>query len=207
MLFPRQTLVTFIFCVIFLFAALASISVTLARVYRLQSPPPRSAFIDRPMYKGILYGIYFLPTSINTAWLSVASCLGITVLVESQGVAIASQTVLAACLAVAVAAAGVFVVLQYGDLAYGGTLIWALTAVLTAHTDLVAQLSVIAVGVLVLICALAVYRKWKSRQRDRVYVSEAAVLQESLLPQTTAGPSEPSPPGTAITGAPSADTS
>jgi hypothetical protein len=189
-LFPRQTFMAFIVCAVLLFAGLISIATTCARVYRLNSAmaavrATAPAARESPSNKAVLYALYFLPTSINTAWLSVASCLGMTVLAASQSTGVATQNVLAASLAALVSAIGVYILLQHGDLAYAATLIWALSAVLDAQrVELVRMLAIVAIVVLGLVSGLTVYRRWKLRRRQleasNVEAASAA-LQESLL--------------------------
>ena len=41
--------------------------------------------LQGPLSSGLLYLIYFLPTSVNTAWLSIASGLGALVVPASYG--------------------------------------------------------------------------------------------------------------------------
>ena len=57
------------------------------------------------MSSGLLYLLYFLPTSVNTAWLSIASGLGVLVVPASYGLQ-AHMDAFAAALAVAVTCAG-----------------------------------------------------------------------------------------------------
>jgi hypothetical protein len=206
-LFPRQTFAAFIVCAVLLFAGLASIATTCARVYRVNSsmaavrgtaPAAREA----PSSKAVLYALYFLPTSINTAWLSVASCLGMTVLAASQDAGVATQNVLAASLAALVSAIGVYILLQHGDLAYAATLIWALSAVLDAQrVKLVRILAVLAIVVLGLVSGLTVYRRWKLRRRQLEASSveaASASLHESLLaPEAAVGAAGAGAPGVA----------
>ncbi|WIA36226.1 hypothetical protein OEZ86_007560 [Tetradesmus obliquus] len=189
-LFPRQTLPVFIVCAFLLFAGLASIATTCARVYRVNGSMAAvrgtaPVAQETPSSKAVLYALYFLPTSINTAWLSVASCLGMTVLAASQDTGLATQNVLAALLAALVSGIGVYILLQHGDLAYAATLIWALSAVLDAQRgELVRMLAVLAIVVLGLVSGLTVYRRWKLRQRQLEASSVEAAsagLQESLL--------------------------
>eukprot|EP00882_Tetradesmus_deserticola_P001284 GHRQ01001388.1.p1 GENE.GHRQ01001388.1~~GHRQ01001388.1.p1 ORF type:complete len:318 (+),score=87.53 GHRQ01001388.1:246-1199(+) len=196
-LFPRQTMLAFVGCAVLLFAGLASIATTCTRVYRANAAmasvrATAPAAREAPTSKAILYALYFLPTSMNTAWLSVASCLGVTVLAASQDAGLGTQNVLAACLAALVSAIGVFILLQHGDLAYAATLIWALSAVLDAQrVELVRMLAVLAIVVLGLVSGLTVYRRWKLRRQQLEAASveaASAALQESLLaPEAAAG--------------------
>ncbi|KAF6266061.1 hypothetical protein COO60DRAFT_1475417 [Scenedesmus sp. NREL 46B-D3] len=206
-LFPRQTMLAFVVCAVLLFAGLASIAATCARVYlanasmasvRASGP----AALEAPSSKAVLYALYFMPTSINTAWLSVASCLGVTVLAASQDAGVGTQNVLAACLAALVSAIGVYILLQHGDLAYAATLIWALSAVLDAQrVELVRMLAVLAIVVLGLVSGLTVYRRWKLRRQQleatSVEAASAALQQSLLAPEAAAGAVGVGPSGVA----------
>jgi hypothetical protein len=207
-LFPRQTMLAFVFCAIFLFAGLASIATTCARVYRVNGSmaamrATAPAARDAPSNKAVLYALYFLPTSINTAWLSVASCLGVTVLAAAHSAGLGTQNVLAASLAALVSGIGVYILLQHGDLAYAATLIWALSAVLDAQrVELVRMLAVLAIVVLGLVSGLTVYRRWKLRQQQLeasgVEATSASLQQSLLAPHdATAGVAGVAPSGVA----------
>lgn len=132
----------------------------------------------------VLFGLYALPTSLNTAWLSIASCLGLAVLAASQGMSDVHQNYLAATLAAVVSAFAVWIVLRFRDVAYGLTVIWALSAVLQAQkrVELVRQLSIVAVVLLGLSCAYVVVKRYReSRQAGSRAGGGASGVQESLL--------------------------
>ena len=104
-------------------AALAAMAYALAGLYRL-----------RRQYGGagslLLYAVYFLPTSINAAWLSVATGVAALIAALPHYPAASAELVAASAgVAAAAAAAGLWVVLQYRDTTYGLTLVWALVAV------------------------------------------------------------------------------
>ncbi|KAK9812246.1 hypothetical protein WJX73_007119 [Symbiochloris irregularis] len=108
-------------CLLLLLLALAAFGWTLSRLYRLKE-------LQGPLSSGLLYLLYFMPTSLNTAWLSVASGLGALVVPASYGL----RDHLDACavaLAITVTMAGLVIVHKYRDSAYGLTLMWAFVAV------------------------------------------------------------------------------
>ncbi|GAB4821575.1 hypothetical protein N2152v2_008621 [Parachlorella kessleri] len=76
----------------------------------------------------LLYVAYFLPTSINAAWLSVATAVQLLIALHGSQRQDDLQ-VAAVLLAALVAAGGGYLVLQHRDTAYGLTLIWAFVAV------------------------------------------------------------------------------
>jgi hypothetical protein len=143
LLFPRQTTATFYLSAVLLFAGLACICWTALRTYALVTADP-------PVGPGLLvWTLYVLPTSMNAAWMSVASCLGLDVLAVSQGIPANNEVTLAAVLAIVAAGVGAFVVLQRRDVAWGGVLVWAFVAVFREHADndLIRTLALVAVGV------------------------------------------------------------
>lgn len=100
----------------------------------------------------LLYAAYFLPTSINTAWLSVASA--VQVLICMLGQEHAQLDAPAVLLASAVVAGGAFVCLRYLDTAFGLTLIWALVAVFEQSASTAVQRTAIAGIVVTGLCTL-----------------------------------------------------
>lgn len=114
-------------CMVLLVAALAAMATALRRLYSLKDDfgVPSAA---------LLYSFYCLPTSINTAWLSVASSLGVLVVARAHDIPQSSLGVPAILLAVACTAAGVAVVAIKRDTAYALTLVWALMAVFGRET-------------------------------------------------------------------------
>lgn len=127
----------------------------------------------------LLFALYVVPSSLNTAWLSVASCLGVTVLAASQATAPMHQNLLAAGLATVVSAVGVWIVLKHRDIVYGLTVIWALSAVLQAqkHVDIMQRLSIVAIVVLGLLCGYVVVKRFRQSRGS----AATASMQESLL--------------------------
>lgn len=122
LMFVHDDLLGMWLCLVLLIAALSCMSVALASLYALKDDfgVPSAA---------VLYSLYCLPTSINTAWLSVATSLGMLVVARAHDVSPASLVVPGMLLAIACTAAGVAVVAVKRDTAYALTLVWALMAV------------------------------------------------------------------------------
>lgn len=108
-------------CLVLLCGALAGFGWTLSRLYRLKEQ-------QGPLSSGLLYLLFFLPTSMNTAWLSVATGLGALVVPASYGLQ-QHLDAFAVALAIVVTCAGVLIVHRYRDSAYGLTLVWSFVAV------------------------------------------------------------------------------
>lgn len=122
--FVRQDVPGMWACLAFLLAALASFASALRRLYTI-----KDEFVQPGGTAALLYAWYLLPTTVNAAWLSVASCLGGLVLARAYGVAAAQLLVPSILLAALVTVAGTWIVYQTRDTAYGLTLVWALMAV------------------------------------------------------------------------------
>lgn len=129
LVFPRETTATFYLSAILLFCGLGAIGWTAGRTHALSAAPAAGS---RP--NQFVWALFVLPTSMNAAWMSVASCLGLDVLAVSQGLPSDNEVALAATLAVIVACVGAAVILAYRDVAWGLVLIWAFVAVLKAPT-------------------------------------------------------------------------
>lgn len=194
LLFPRETTLSFYLSSVLLFAGLGAIGWTAGRTHALTAAMPAGV---RP--NQFIWVLFVLPTSMNAAWMSVASCLGLDVLAVSQGLPAKNELALAATLAVIVAAVGAAVILLYRDVPWGLVLIWAFVAVHSAHPhlQLIRTLAVIAIGVAGLCSGYVGVRWWQDR-RGSSWSSEGAAgegVQAPLLvdspPQgaTTAGPS------------------
>eukprot|EP00878_Enallax_costatus_P024230 GHUV01025839.1.p1 GENE.GHUV01025839.1~~GHUV01025839.1.p1 ORF type:complete len:229 (+),score=21.83 GHUV01025839.1:112-798(+) len=183
--FPRQTLTAFICCAIFLFAGLLCIGGALGRIYNVTHTGSTrivgGTIRRRDRMSPLLFALYSVPTSINTAWLSVASCLGLTVLAASQAMEQSQQTALSAVLAIVVTALGVWVLFKHRDIPYGLTLIWALSAVLQAQqfVSIMYQLSIVAIVILGLSCGFVTVQKIRQWRGGRT-----SSMQESLLGST-----------------------
>ncbi len=100
LLFIQRTVLGMWGCLVSLLTALGGFSMALRRIYSLRDDfaVPSAA---------LLYVAYVLPTAINTAWLSVASSLGVLVVARAHGVdadALAGPAIL---LAAAFTAAGI----------------------------------------------------------------------------------------------------
>eukprot|EP00775_Hariotina_reticulata_P004487 gene4486-biopygen6228 len=197
-IFPQQTSWSFCLCALLLFVALATMWASLRQLYLLVQPAGGPGVVTNPL----MYLLYLLPSSLNAAWLSVASCLGLTVLAASQGVPEWQQRALAAVLAVAVSTAAAAVVLHNMDVAYGLTLIWALTAIIQAHqhVPVVRFLSIVAVAVLLIACGFVVAqqyragRGWDNSSRYAAAMATAAAAEDAAaMHQTLLHPAAQSP--------------
>jgi hypothetical protein len=106
-------------CMFCLLAGFSSFLVALSNLYRLKE--------EESPVSPLLYGVYYLPTSINTAWLSVASCIGIAIVTSIYHLPAPKLGVI--ILAAAGTALSVFCTINQRDTAYGVVLVWALVAV------------------------------------------------------------------------------
>lgn len=187
MSFPQQTYLSFLLCAAFLCAALACIGGSLGRIYSITNTSSTrivgGSIRRRDRMSPVLFGLYALPTSINTAWLSVATCLGLAVLAASQGMSDVRQNYLAVTLATVVSVFAVWIVLRFRDVAYGLTVIWALSAVLQAqkHVELVRQLCIVAIVLLGLSCGFIVVRRIREYRQAQNRTGAGSAVQESLL--------------------------
>lgn len=196
LVFPRETQLTFYLSAVLLFCGLGAIGWTAGRTHALAS-----AHADtRP--NTFVWVLFVLPTSMNAAWMSVASCLGLDVLAVSQGLPQQNEIALASTLAVIVAAVGAAIILSYRDVAWGLVLVWAFVAVLRAHQHLqvIRTLSVIAIGVASLCSGYVAVRHWQGRHGSWSQAagegSGVASMQQPLLVDAQpAGPSQAGPSG------------
>lgn len=185
LVFPRETTLTFYLSAVLLFCGLGAIGWTAGRTHALTAAP---ADIKPNQF---IWVLYVLPTSMNAAWMSVASCLGLDVLAVSQGLPKENELALAATLAVIAAAIGAAIILLYRDVPWGLVLIWAFVAVLRAHQhlELIRTLAVVAIGVSALCSGYVAVRHWQSRHSSwsEAAGERAAAVQQPLLGE--AGPS------------------
>ncbi|KAF8059449.1 hypothetical protein HT031_005254 [Scenedesmus sp. PABB004] len=201
LLFPTQTRASFLGCAALLLGGLAAIGVTLARLHALppgalppgEAPPAGGAGAGSTTHVPLLcFVLFVLPTSLNAAWMSVASALGLALVAASEGAPAGAQGALGAALAAAVAAAGAWVVLARRDVPYGLTLVWAFGGVLAAIARgqhgggdaAVAALAAVA-GLSLAACCAAVTVRHVRRGRGRAAAAAAAppgsLLSEALL--------------------------
>lgn len=178
--FPRATTLTFYLSAVLLFCGLGAIGWTAGRTHALTAAPAGT----KP--NQFIWVLFVLPTSMNAAWMSVASCLGLDVLAVSQGLPKENELALAATLAVIVAAIGAAIILLYRDVPWGLVLIWAFVAVLKAHPhlELIRTLAVIAIGVAGLCSGYVAVRYWQNRRSSWGESAEdraAAGVQQPLL--------------------------
>lgn len=162
----------FSICLIFLAAALASFSLTLRRLYLLIAS-------SQTRIQPFVYAVYVIPTSMNTAWLSVATCLGGLVLAKATGMSPFHLESLSLCLAVAMCSIGLWVIVSQRDGIYGFTLIWALVAIVeqqhkSQRLHLVGLVCIVVLGMFSIMAF--------TRERQQVWDSdEDDDMQQSLL--------------------------
>jgi hypothetical protein len=178
--FPRETTLTFYLSAVLLFCGLGAIGWTAGRTHALTAAPAGT----QP--NQLIWVLFVLPTSMNAAWMSVASCLGLDVLAVSQGLPKDNELALAATLAIIVAAVGAAIILFYRDVPWGLVLIWAFAAVLKAHPhlELIRTLAVIAIGVAALCSGYVAVRHWQNRHSgwgERAADRAATGMQQPLL--------------------------
>ena len=123
------------FALFFIIAALGCMAwgvVRLLAIGKASGPLPK-----RNPLSALAFAAFNVPTSINAAWLSAASCVAILVVPASRGVArdAASVVWLGIALCALITALAVFVALTKPDVAWPATLVWALAAIAVAHGD------------------------------------------------------------------------
>ncbi len=172
--FAREALPAFYLSTIALFGATATFAIVLLRLW---------ALADRRegRVQPLVLLLFYIPTSVNTAWLSVATCLGVLVTAGAQGLPLAAQGPPAVALALVACGVGVWVLVTRRDGAYGLTLLWALVAAVGRHErgSLVESTLLVLIAVVGLFTILAFTRQRQKRDGAR---SESDVeRQEQLL--------------------------
>ncbi|KAL3161438.1 hypothetical protein ABBQ32_010324 [Trebouxia sp. C0010 RCD-2024] len=157
LVFLVRTPLGMVACMIFLLVALASMLFGLSRLYALNRGQASLPSI-------LLHVLFFLPTSINAAWLSVASGLGVLIVPLSYGHTAHLEAAAAVTAAVATAA-GLLTLQREKDVAYGLTLVWSLTAVYAKHKHVQSVMIVSVIGIVLLGIASAAAIVQKQRQR------------------------------------------
>ncbi|KAL4855847.1 hypothetical protein ACK3TF_003614 [Chlorella vulgaris] len=128
-----------------------------------------------PAHSFTVYSAFFLGTSINTAWLSVATAVQLLIALKLGPTNLVPVAVL---LAVLVTSLGAFCVLQEHDTVYGLTLIWALVAVFE-KTESVPVRNV-ALGAIVVLAVLSIASVLRRPGREPQY--EPVGTREPLRP-------------------------
>lgn len=148
-------------CLIALLGAFVSFAATLMRLFSLKDQVGSLSSVW-------LYSIFFLPTSVNTAWLSVASSLGVLIVPVAYG-ATANLDLMAVLLAVVVTGLGATVVHKERDSAYGLTLVWAFMAVFgKQNSGLVKAASLVCLATMCLLSIFSVLRRKRSLSSDNL---------------------------------------
>ncbi|GFR50689.1 hypothetical protein Agub_g12941 [Astrephomene gubernaculifera] len=181
--FTRQSMAGMWLSAAALLAALAAFQHTLQRLNGTTHELRARGYAAMP---AAAYICYKLPTSVNAAWLSVATALGLLIVPVSYGVEPARLVAPAAVLAVAVTAGGVWRLLSHRDAAYGLTLIWALSAV-ASNTSGNVPTAVKVVGMICLVVlALCVVSALVRTRRDMASAAASATagVDGSLLYDT-----------------------
>lgn len=183
--FVQQTHAGMVICYLLLAAALSAFALTLRRLLLLQQQVHLST---------TSFALFVIPTSINAAWLSVATCLGALIAAQdAMGLSWAGAQRLSIVFAVGLTLVGLFMVLAWGDYAYGATLMWAFWAVFDSQDWEAVQ--IMAAGGIVLLglsgCARAARSRKPSQQQQLTAGGEGEgsreqkpsrdVMQQSLL--------------------------
>lgn len=146
-----------IFASLCLCAALAGMAVGLHNLYRLRKEHGPATHLS-------LYLMYFASTSIDAAWLSVATAVQFLIAALSQT---RDLTAGATFLAAVVAGMGAWVTIHYKDTAFGLTLIWAFVAVFEKTQDeIVRHASLAGIVLLLLACGVSVLKKKEMNNID-----------------------------------------
>ncbi|KAK9866045.1 hypothetical protein WJX84_007536 [Apatococcus fuscideae] len=134
---------------------------SLLGLYRLKE---RNGSLSSPF----LYAAFFAPTSINTAWLSVATSVGILVVPVSYQTTF-NLDIPATILAAIVTCLGVTAMQRARDSAYGLTLIWSLVAVYGSQPEskAVQAASLACIVVTCLFTILSVLRRRSPREVEQ----------------------------------------
>ncbi|BDA45844.1 hypothetical protein COCOBI_07-6310 [Coccomyxa sp. Obi] len=115
-------------CMFLLIGAFLGFAITLLSLFRLKDTCGSLSSV-------LLYFAFFLPTTLNTAWLSVAAGVGILIVPESYNWDERHVEAFAVVLICLVTALGAIVMQMERDTAYGLTLVWALVAVYGAQSS------------------------------------------------------------------------
>jgi hypothetical protein len=106
------------------------------------------------------YLAFVVPTSINTAWLSMASSLQILILAEMYGTPSRDLEIAAVCLAVSVVLVALYILARKRDAPFGLTLLWALVAIAGRHpSKLIRYVCYVSIAVLGLFTMFALTRQ------------------------------------------------
>eukprot|EP00884_Botryococcus_braunii_P017679 jgi/Botrbrau1/4595/Bobra.60_2s0081.1 len=142
-----------------LIGAFASFGTALYRLYRLKDQHGSLSNV-------LLYASFFLPTSVNTAWLSVASSVGLLIVPTAFGVEMNLEP-FAVVLAALITILGVVVVYRERDSVYTLTLVWALLAVYGKQSTKPIRIGSLVCLVICCLCTIfAVLRRKTSNVQD-----------------------------------------
>lgn len=173
LLFLVQLPVGMVACLVCLLSALGAMLYGLSRLYALTRNQAASPSI-------LLYVLFFLPTSINAAWLSIASGLGVLIVPLSYGHTAHLEAAAAVTAAVATAA-GLLTLQREQDTVYGLTLVWSLMAVYAKEWPMQGMRIVSLAGMVVLVISIvgAVIQKQRKKKYSALNTSSSG-LEESL---------------------------
>lgn len=162
-------------CLVLILGALFSFGSALLRLYGLKHQ-------HGPLPSLLLFAAYWLPTSINTAWLSVASSVAALVVPSAHHVKSGTEIV-AVSLAALVTAIGATAVLREKDVAFGLVLIWSLAAVYGGQDEVMVRVSaLIGIAALGAVVLTSLLRKHTN--------SNGSVQMNEDVRQTLVGPGE-----------------
>ena len=135
------------FGLLFLVGAFASMAWATARLQARFTPVPRS------WHGALSHWAFWVPTSVNAAWLSAATIAGALVVGVAHGAGVTALRWIGIALVALITAVAVGVAGWKPDVAWPATLVWALAGVFGAHREDMAVS--IAAMVCLIVCALA----------------------------------------------------
>ena len=159
---------------VFLLLAFACFGTALARLYRVlpETQTPVHPFVTL---------VYVISTSINTAWLSVASCLGLLIVAKCQGIHDKALLLMSVGLISVVGVGGLAILITKRDVTYGLTLIWALVAICGGHKIAVVRYVSLAAIVALGLCSTLVLTKSHVGARFPQAEDAGLVMNQALL--------------------------
>lgn len=147
---------------LFIICAFLSIGYGLMRMYGL-----KASFGSPNSF--ILYLLYVLPTSISTAWLSMASGVQLLIALSAQ---MQKQDTIGSIFIVIVTLFGVWTLFKHKDTAYGITLLWAFVGVYEGTSSRMVKDALILAMIVVSLGLLASVLKRKHRDGVELVNSE-----------------------------------
>lgn len=154
-------------CLALILGAFVSFGRALLRLYGLKQS-------QGPLHSVLLFASYWLPTSINTAWLSVASSVAALVVPAAYGHTGRGTELVAVTLAALFTVVGMTAMIREKDVVYGLTLVWSLAAVFGGQDAVMVRVAALVCIVALLAVALASVLRRNSGQQAGVEGSVTA---------------------------------